>query len=211
MIEDEARDWIAARFGKVGIDRLERFAALVIAESEEQNLIARSTIPEIWARHIVDSAQLIDHAGGFRDGGLWLDIGSGAGFPGLVIAVLTERPVVLAEPRKRRVAFLTAVAEALGVADRVTVFTGKVDALRTSTSAAVISARAVAPLTNLLEGAINCASPETIWVLPKGQSARDEVAIAQRAWHGMFHVEHSVTNPESLIVVARGVVRRCKS
>ncbi|RZF65343.1 16S rRNA (guanine(527)-N(7))-methyltransferase RsmG [Sphingomonas populi] len=208
MTEDEARDWIAVRFGADGMARMERFVDLVVAESEQQNLIARSTIAEIWSRHVVDSAQLIPMAD--SAGGAWLDIGSGAGFPGLVVAALTERTVTLAEPRKRRVAFLEAAADALGVSERVTVFAGKVEALDVA-AVAVISARAVAPLDLLFAGAANLASKDALWLLPKGQSARDEVAIAKRAWHGAFHVEHSLTNKESLIVVARGVARRCKS
>lgn len=207
MTEDEAHDWVSRHFGGAGVSRMERLAALVIAESAHQNLIARSTIDAIWARHIVDSAQLIGFA---RDvPGSWLDIGSGAGFPGLVVAALTDRPVVLAEPRKRRVAFLQDAARALGIADRVSVFAGKVEAL--SIHADVISARAVAPVMDLFDAAGNCAHAETLWLLPKGQSGREEVAIAEHAWHGTFHVEHSLTNEESLIVVARGVARRCKS
>lgn len=208
MTEDEARDWIAVRFGSVGLARMEKFVGLVVAESEHQNLIARSTVAEIWARHVVDSAQLIPMAKSAL--GAWLDIGSGAGFPGLVVAALTDRIVTLAEPRKRRVAFLEAAADALNTSDRVSVFAGKVEALG-GASVSVISARAVAPLDSLFAGAANSAAQETLWLLPKGQSARDEVAIAKRAWHGTFHVEHSLTNKESLIVVARGVARRCKS
>lgn len=208
MTEDEARDWIAVRYGADGMARMERFVDLVIAESEQQNLIARSTVAEVWSRHVVDSAQLIPMA--HSAPGAWLDIGSGAGFPGLVVAALTERTVTLAEPRKRRVAFLEAAADALGISERVTVFAGKVEALGAA-PVAVISARAVAPLDMLFAGASNLASKDTLWLLPKGQSARDEVAIAKRAWHGAFHVEHSLTNKESLIVVARGVARRCKS
>lgn len=208
MTEDEARDWIVTHFGGVGMARMERFVDLVVAESEQQNLIARSTVAEIWARHVVDSAQLIPMAD--RAPGAWLDIGSGAGFPGLVAAALTDRTVTLAEPRKRRVAFLEAAADTLGVSERVSVFAGKVEALVAS-PAAVISARAVAPLDALFAGATDLASKDTLWLLPKGQSARDEVAIAKRAWHGAFHVEQSLTNKESLIVVARGVARRCKS
>ena len=208
MTEDEARDWIATHFGGVGMARMERFVDLVVAESEQQNLIARSTVAEIWARHVVDSAQLIPMADPAP--GAWLDIGSGAGFPGLVVAALTDRAVTLAEPRKRRVVFLEDAADALGLSDRVSVFGGKVEALAAA-PVAVISARAVAPLDALFAGAANSASKDTLWLLPKGQSARDEVAIAKRAWHGAFHVEQSLTNKESLIVVARGVARRCKS
>ncbi|SDA33220.1 16S rRNA (guanine(527)-N(7))-methyltransferase RsmG [Sphingomonas sp. NFR15] len=208
MTEDQARDWINARFGVAGVARMERFVDLVIAESQQQNLIARSTFAEIWTRHVVDSAQLVPFAE--HTPGAWLDIGSGAGFPGLVVAALTDRPVTLAEPRKRRVAFLEAAADALGIAARTSIFAGKVEALKAA-PVRVISARAVATLDHLLVGAADLATEETLWLLPKGQSARDEVAIARRAWHGAFHVEQSLTNKESLIVVARGVARRCKS
>lgn len=207
MTEEDAREWILARFGPGGLAQMERLVDLVIAESTQQNLVARSTMAEIWARHVVDSAQLLPLADGVQ--GRWLDIGSGAGFPGLVIAALSDRPITLAEPRKRRVAFLEAAATAMNL-HNVSVFGAKVEAL-TGVEAAVISARAVAPLESLFAAASGVAANGAVWVLPKGASARDEVAIARRSWHGTFHVEHSLTNRESLIVIARGVARRCKS
>ena len=207
MTEVEARDWVLDHFGDRGLADLERLVALVAAESERQNLVARSTLDTIWARHIVDSAQLIGLAE--TSVGAWLDIGSGAGFPGLVVAALTDRPVTLAEPRKRRATFLEDAAAILGVADRVSVCASKVESVRVE--AAVISARAVAPLIDLFGAAAPCANGDTLWLMPKGQSAREEVAIARHAWHGAFHVEQSLTNEESEIVIARGVARRCKS
>jgi len=207
MTEEEARGWIVQRFGPTAQHQMERLIALIEAEAGQQNLVARSTLETIWARHIVDSAQLI----GFAEGqsGTWLDIGSGAGFPGLVVAALTDRPVLLVEPRKRRVAFLQEAARSLGLEGRVSVIASKVETVRER--ATVISARAVAPMIDLFGAASHCAAPDTLWLLPKGQSAREEVAIARHAWHGAFHVEQSLTNTESLIVVARGVARRCKS
>jgi 16S rRNA (guanine527-N7)-methyltransferase len=207
MTEDDARDWISDAFGERGVALMERFVTLVVAEAAQQNLVARSTIDEIWARHVVDSAQLIPLANDAP--GTWLDIGSGAGFPGIVVGALTGRTVLLAEPRKRRVMFLEQAIAVLGLADRISVVPGKVESL--TVDAGVISARAVAPMIDLFSAADACATQETIWLLPKGQSAREEVAIARRAWHGTFHVEQSLTHEGSLIVVARGVARRCKS
>lgn len=180
------------------------FARLLIDESARQNLIAPSTLESIWSRHIVDSAQLIGLAAGNE--GDWLDIGSGAGFPGLVVAALTERRTVLVEPRKRRVEFLQAAAETLGIASRVSVIAGKVESV--SEPVAVISARAVAQLNALLASAVQCSRRKTLWILPKGRTAREEVAVAEQTWHGVFHVEQSITDPESLIVLAKGVSRR---
>jgi 16S rRNA (guanine527-N7)-methyltransferase len=202
MTEDEARGWVRERFGVSRETAVARFCDLVRAESERQNLIAASTLDSIWSRHVLDSAQLLEWAGE----GDWLDIGTGAGFPGMVVALLTERRVTLCEPRKRRAVFLNEAAEKLDISDRVIVAARKVQAI--SGSYSVISARAVAALPDLFAAACHCADRDTLWLLPKGRSAREEVASARKAWHGSFHVERSVTDPDALIVVARGVYPR---
>ena len=204
MTEEEARHWLRERFGEAGVARMDVLAGLVAGEAVSQNLVAPSTLATMWSRHIVDSAQLIELAAD-ADGD-WLDIGTGAGFPGLVIAALTDRAVTLVEPRRRRAAFLSEAAETLGIASQVTVIASKVESV--TMSAGVISARAVAALALLFGSAIQCSRRKTLWILPKGQSAREEIATAQQTWHGVFHVEHSITDPNSLIVLAKGVSRR---
>ena len=203
MTEDEARDWAANRFGAEAIERLDHLAAIVAVESDQQNLIARSTLETIWARHIVDSLQLAGFAPATGD---WLDIGTGAGFPGLALAATQpDRRFLLVEPRRLRADFLRETASTLAL-PRVEVVTGKVETVRDEV--AVISARAVAQVAPLIASAIQCASNDTLWLLPKGRSAREEVARAKQRWHGMFHVEQSITDPESSIVIARGVRAR---
>ena len=203
MTEDEARDWAVARFDAEAIGRLEHLAAIVTVESDQQNLIARSTLATIWSRHIVDSLQLGPLA---PDSGDWLDIGTGAGFPGLALAATQpHRRFILVEPRRLRADFLRGTAEALAL-PHVEVVTGKVEHVREQV--AVISARAVAQVAQIIASATQCASNETLWLLPKGRSAREEVARAKQRWHGMFHVEQSITDPESSIVIARGVRAR---
>lgn len=204
MTEDEAQAWIAARFADAGVAAMTLLARLVREEATRQNLIAPSTLDTLWTRHIVDSAQLLALAA--PNPGLWLDIGTGAGFPGLVVAALTDRAVVLVEPRKRRADFLSACCVAMDVADRTTVVADKVE--RVAVQAAVISARAVAALPDIFASAVHCSTWNTQWLLPKGRGAREEIASAQQAWHGVFHVERSVTDPESLIVIAKEVTRR---
>lgn len=199
MSEDEARDWIRERYGVSRETRLAVFVELLREEAEKQNLIAPSTLDQIWARHVVDSAQLLAHA---PDEGVWLDIGSGAGLPGLVVALLRDAPVELVEPRKLRTDFLSRVAAELNLAS-VSVHTAKIE--RTQGPAAVISARAVAQLTDLFRIAKHRSTSSTVWVLPKGRNAQSEVEEARRKWHGSFHVEPSITAPDSLIVVAKGV------
>lgn len=203
MTEDEAREWAAARFDAEAMARLEHLASLVTVESDQQNLIARSTLPTIWSRHIVDSLQLAPLA---PDEGDWLDIGTGAGFPGLALAaVQPERRFILVEPRRLRAEFLRETAAALSL-PQVEVITGKVENLHQLV--AIISARAVAQVAQVIASAAQCASNETLWLLPKGRSAREEVARAKQRWHGMFHVEQSITDPDSSIVIARGVRAR---
>lgn len=184
--------------------RIEAFVELLTTAAAEQNLVARSTLDGIWERHILDSAQLVrfePHAGAS-----WLDIGSGAGLPGLVVALLVEGPVTLVEPRRLRADFLSHATKELGLSDRVTVHHAKVERLAGRFD--VITARAVAPLPRLLEISSHLSTKKTVWVLPKGRGARTELAEAQQAWQGAFHVERSATDADSYIVVADGVGKR---
>ena len=114
MTEDEAQAWLVDQLGvsRETLDRLAAYRALVLAETAHQNLIARSTFDVFWARHIVDSAQLLLHCDA-APAGDWLDLGAGAGLPGIVLALLSDRPVHLVEERKGRIGFLTRVVAAL--------------------------------------------------------------------------------------------------
>ena len=184
--------------------RLERYVALLTEESQRQNLIGRSTIDEIWQRHIADSAQLARFAP--RPDSSWLDIGSGAGLPGMVIAILTEGPVTLAEPRKLRAEFLDRVTRDLGLDRRVTIRAAKAE--RITGKFDVITARAVGSLGNLLAISQHLSTDKTIWVLPKGKSAQSELDDARQAWQGEFRLEPSATSGEAAILVAAGIRRK---
>ncbi len=207
MTEDEARAWVRNRYGVSRETALERFGAILVAESQHQNLIARSTFDTLWARHLTDSAQLVPLAAEAGEG-VWLDVGSGAGLPGLVVALLTERPIVLVEPRAKRVVFLRDAAEQLGIAGRVTVIGSKVESYRPSRPVAVVSARAVAELSALMLSTVHCTDSSTAWLLPKGRGAQSEVDAARAKWQGRFHVEPSITQPDSGIVVATQIGAR---
>lgn len=207
MIEQEARLWVRERFGVSRETLVESFGKILVAEAEHQNLIARSTLDTLWARHLTDSAQLVPLA---QDAppGAWLDVGSGAGLPGIVVALLTDRPMLLVEPRAKRVVFLRDAAERLGIADRVTVIGSKVEAFHPDRPVAVVSARAVSELSALMLSTAHCTDSSTVWLLPKGRSAQSEVDAARAKWQGRFHVEPSITQPESGIVVATQIGAR---
>jgi 16S rRNA (guanine527-N7)-methyltransferase len=205
VTEDEARAWLVIRdVPRETMEALERYVAFLIEESASQNLIAASTVGSLWARHIVDSAQLMDHALQWRS---WLDLGSGAGLPGLVVAILGEGHVTLVESRAKRIAFLREAAKIAGVAYRVEVIGGRAETMR-QRRFDVISARAFAPLPKLLDIAAPYSDKATRFVLPKGKSAAEELAAAQGSWQGRFELVASVTDSEAAIIVASGVTPR---
>lgn len=181
------------------LERLEAYVDRLRSESRRQNLVSTSSLEQVWERHILDSAQLVrfePHGGAW-----WVDVGSGAGLPGIVIACLVEGPVTLVEPRSLRAEFLRETVLALGLS--AIVECAKVE--RIGGSFDVITGRAVANLSDLLEMSRHLSTENTVWVLPKGRRAQSELADARRAWQGVFHVEPSVTDANSHIIVGTGV------
>lgn len=202
MTEDEARTWLvhALAVPRETMLHLERFATMLVAANEQQNLISWSTVSSMWARHIVDSAQLTL----LSTAGKWLDLGSGAGFPGLVIAIISDAHVTLVEPRRKRVEFLEAVIAELGLERRARVVASRAETTGVAFHE-TITARAFAPMERIFAVGSRFACPETRWLLPKGRSAQAELVVAQRTWQGEFRLEPSVTDPGSAIVVAEQV------
>ncbi|MBT2188577.1 16S rRNA (guanine(527)-N(7))-methyltransferase RsmG [Sphingobium nicotianae] len=212
MTEEEAQAWLAKQgwWDSEGGDRLRRFVELVLDEADRQNLISGSSRPHIWARHIADSAQLVRLAPPPRADADWIDLGTGAGFPGIVIACLRDSPMKLVEARPLRVAFLQRCVDELGLR-HAEVIGGKVENSRFREPAAVISARAYAPLDRLLMTARHLSDEKTVWLLPKGRQGEKELEIIRRDWQAVFHVEQSITDPESAIVTINQLVRRPSS
>lgn len=204
MTEDEARAWIGATFDvpRETWERLERYIALLFDGMERQNLIAESTKALVWDRHIVDSAQLLIHAPEVSERP-WVDLGSGAGLPGIVVAILSGWHVVMIESRRMRIDFLNDVIDALGLDAEV--YGGRVELCQPGAPAGVISARAYAPLPKLLTTSAHLSDGKTRWVLPKGRNWQNELETTQQAWQGVFHVERSITDPDSAIIVAESV------
>lgn len=180
------------------IEKIETYAAMLVEANEQQNLIASSTVDQLWERHLLDSAQLLP----FLSVGSTVDIGSGAGLPGIVLAILSPEPITLVEPRRLRTDFLDRVVAALGLA-HVTVARSKAAAL--SGIFSNITARAVAPATELFATALHLSQPDTRWILPKGRSAQKELDEARRSWQGNFRLEPSRTDASASILVGSGV------
>ena len=183
-------------------EKLQTYEGLLREENGRQNLVSSSTLDNLWVRHILDSAQLARLEP--KAGASWADVGAGAGLPGIVIACLVEGPVTLIEPRRLRVEFLHRVVESLDLS--ATVVGSKAERFRGAYD--VITARAVASLAKVFEISAHLSTTNTVWAFPKGTRAQEELSEAKRAWQGVFHVEQSVTDPESGIVVGTGVRRK---
>jgi 16S rRNA (guanine527-N7)-methyltransferase len=187
------------------IERLDAFEALLRDENERQNLVSKGSLDALWERHILDSAQLVRFAP--EDARSWLDLGTGAGFPGLLVPLFHPARVTLVESRRLRAEFLRTAASRLGIAGRVEVLCSRLETVPTR-QFDVISARAFAPLPKLLLLAERFSTPGTVWILPKGRNAKSELDAARSSWQGDFRLEPSLTDADAGIVVASRVRRK---
>lgn len=203
MIETEAAalDWLRALPECDGraMSRLELLIDLLHSENQQQNLVSAKSLDEVWRRHIVDSAQLLPFVP--RGTTPWLDLGTGAGFPGLVVAALRpDCEVIMIESRARRIEWLERARLRLGL-DSARVVGSRLEKVD-SREVGVISARAFAPLSRLVGLSARFSTADTLWLLPKGRSAQQELDELHD-WPNMFHVEQSVTDSHSGIIVGK--------
>lgn len=179
------------------LERLEAFVSLLEKWTKSINLIAPNTVGEIWERHIVDSAQIYSLVP--KHWSTWVDLGSGGGLPGIVIAILDEqaRPVTLIESDQRKCLFLNTVRRELSL--NIVVQNTRIETAALQ-DIDVVSARALAPLPDLLSHASSLLSPNGIALFPKGARYQQELDQAKEAWH--FDVEEfqSQTSAESRIL-----------
>lgn len=202
MNEAAAQHWLNEHFAvsRETQERLLVFADFLRTESASQNLISASTLDHIWSRHIVDSAQLLTLVSKDVTGKSWIDLGSGAGFPGLVVGILSNFHVTLVESRARRIEYLNRAVALLNLEDRVTVAGQALERLPTAPYS-VISARAFAPLPRLFELASRFSTDETLWLLPRGRNATKEWNEVSPHWNSNFRIEQSITDLEAGILV----------
>ncbi len=208
MTEQEAQRWLEEKLGvsRETMRRLQEFRKFLLLEAEKQNLISAATREHIWVRHILDSAQLLLHLPKNMKESKWLDLGSGAGFPGIVAALLGAGPVTLVESRARRIDYLGRAIDHLGLEGYASVAGMRLEKLETR-KYGVISARAFAPLPKLLKLAARFSTENSCWLLPKGRNAAKELDEVQRQkeWRGRldFRLEPSLTDAEAGILTGR--------
>ena len=188
-------------------ERLSHYIDLLRKWNPSINLVAKSTIQSAWTRHIIDSAQVFDMVEG--PVAHWADLGSGGGFPGLVIAIMamdvgSPRKVSLVESDARKCAFLRTVIRETGAkADVVNARIEEVEPL----GADVLSARALADLSSLLGFAERHMTSEGVALFPKGENWQKEVQAAQSKWRFDYQFVKSETETGPVILRITGVSR----
>ena len=204
-------DSFAAAFAvsSVAIDRLAAYAGTLALWQKRINLVAPSTVDDVWHRHFADSAQIVDLAPPSFE--TWIDLGSGAGFPGLVVAILlAERPVpprvVLIESDQRKAAFLGEVVRRTGLAAAISVdiLCMRIESAATRgmlASADVVSARALAPLDKLIGLACPLLKATGRGLFLKGRGVEAKLVAAKRSFEFTYELVPSRTDPDAGIVV----------
>ena len=184
------------------IERLKIYERLLRQWQKGTNLVAASTLDQIWHRHFADSAQLLGHA---PDGANWLDLGSGAGFPGLVVAICRanqeDGTVHLVESNARKCAFAHEVVRETGCS--VEIHLARIESLCDDdrlTNVDRITARALAPMKELLELSAPFFGPTTIGLFLKGNQAKAELKRAEQDWEFRATLHPSVTQAQAWVV-----------
>jgi 16S rRNA (guanine527-N7)-methyltransferase len=177
------------------LDRLAVYADQLVRWQKAINLVGPSTLDQLWRRHMLDSAQLLGQLP--PQPAPLVDLGSGAGFPGLVLAIAGVPDVHLIEADARKAAFLAETARLTGA--RVTLHDRRIEHVPPF-AAAVITARALAPLPALLARAAQFSAPHTLGLFHKGRHWRRELTLAREAWTMDVHGVPSLVDPESVIM-----------
>lgn len=182
--------------------RLSRFVELIEKWSPTINLVSKSDILQIWQRHVEDSLALANFA---PESASWCDIGSGGGFPGIVVAVVRQDlKMTLIEADKRKAAFLRNASKELELG--LTVVADRIESAA-PVGADVVSARALAPLDSLVGLAERHGKPSTLYVFPKGNRHRNEIAAAQKVWSFDVDVSPSKIDKTGAVLAIRNITR----
>jgi 16S rRNA (guanine527-N7)-methyltransferase len=208
---DRARALALVNVSRETISRLDRFVDVLLRWQEHTNLIAASTMPEIWTRHIADSLQLLALA---PEAKVWVDLGSGAGFPGLAVACAladtSGAQVHLVESKAKKCTFLREAAEASGAP--VVVHCQRIEdfAAKPVESVDVVTARALKPMTELLALAYPLLKTGTRGLFLKGQDVAAELTEASKCWTIHSTLVPSRTDSRGHIVAVEGLEKRTK-
>ncbi len=180
--------------------RMEIHAALLRQWQPKINLVGPATMPRLWQRHFLDSGQLFRFLPPPAADAVVLDMGAGAGFPGLVLAAMGAGHVHLVEADGRKATFLRTAAREMGLRSRVTVHDQRLEALP-AFAVDVITSRALAPLPQLLAWGLKFARPDSLWLFPKGRQVEDELTAARACWKMKASRQASLADPSGCVLL----------
>ncbi|OUR80462.1 16S rRNA (guanine(527)-N(7))-methyltransferase RsmG [Alphaproteobacteria bacterium 46_93_T64] len=184
------------------MDKFETYVALLKKWQKAINLVSKATLPDVWERHVLDSFQILKYAP--STGGVWIDMGSGAGFPALIVAMASDFDVHVIESDQRKCQFMREVSRETSTP--ITIHTKRIDAVEPF-PATVISARALASLEKLLEFADPFSTQDTLLLYLKGQDVDAELTNAAKCWR-MDPIKHqSLSSSEGSVLELRNVSR----
>ena len=197
----------APQISALATERLQIFVGLLAKWNAAINLVSPASLAEVWTRHVADSAQVLDVAPIRR--ARWLDMGSGAGFPGIVIALITAdtpNPVemTLVESDRRKAAFLSTVSRETGVP--MIIQAARIEAVAPQ-NADTVSARALAPLVRLCSFAERHLAPHGAALFLKGGRYDAEIAEARRTWSFALDIRRSSTDPAGVVLIMKDLRR----
>jgi len=212
LADDRARALQLTPVSRETLARLVRLVEVLLPVAAHTNLVARSTIPQLWTRHIADSLQLLPLAPNAK---CWVDLGSGAGFPGLVIAcAIADQPgasVHLVESVQKKAAFLREATQQIQLPATVHAVRIEDFGKNTDINADVVTARALAPLDDLMRLAHPLIRSGALGLFPKGQDVEGELTEASKSWNIEASLVPSKTSPASRIVVVKALTPRQKT
>lgn len=200
----QIQEWVGAEASAQVVEKLQKYVDLVLSTNAQYNLMGPKEADHIWQRHILDSAQLYPMVQDLHPR-LLMDIGSGAGFPGIVLSIMGVERTILVESIQKKARFLQQVLDTLDLAaevrpERVEDLNGPIPD--------VITARAISALDNILTWTRHLCYPTTTLLLLKGEKAQEEIDLAQKHWRFEYALTPSVTSPTSQIIKLWGIRKR---
>lgn len=204
MIAPMTKEDFQARFdvSRETVERLDAYLVMLKRWQKAINLVGPATLNDPWRRHILDCAQLLSLIP--EDDGDLYDLGSGAGLPGLVLAIMGRRHVHLVESDQRKAQFLREVTRSLDLPVKIMV--QRIESLPEG-CATIVTARALAPLPRLLDLAVPLLRPGAICFFLKGKAARDELTEACKSWRMSIHSFPSLSDPTASVIQLRDIIR----
>lgn len=196
--------WNALDVSRETLDKLQVYADLLVKWQAKINLVSNSTLDDLWTRHLLDSAQVFPFLPNQTK--TLVDIGCGAGFPGLVLAIMGVEDVHMVDSDMRKMAFVREVARATETP--VTIHNCRIDDVKETEFADVVTSRALASLEKLLGFSVNLRKPDGTCIFLKGRKTEEEIREAQKNWDFEYQSHGSVSDREGKVLIIERMTRK---